>query len=97
MKTWTLSEAQSHFADVVESCSSEPQILATHGRPVAALVDFGLFSEFLHFREARERPTIKELLADLRQIQTQEPVEIEPPDRQDRPNPILEMSDELLM
>lgn len=97
MKTWTLSEAQSHFTDVVESCSREPQILATHGQPVAALVDFGLFNEFLHFRETRERPTIKELLAELRRIQMQEPVEIELPERQDRPNSLLEMSDELLM
>jgi len=36
-----------------------------------------------------KRPTIKELLAELRQIQTQESVEMELPERQDRPNPLL--------
>lgn len=36
-----------------------------------------------------ERPTIKELLVELRQIQAQEPVEIELPERQDRSNSLM--------
>lgn len=89
MKTWTLREAQNQFIDLVESCAQEPQILSTHGQPVAAVVDIELFHEFWSFFQTRKRPTIAELIQELRDIQQEEDVELELPERQDRPNPLL--------
>ncbi|MDM8559872.1 antitoxin family protein [Candidatus Parabeggiatoa sp. HSG14] len=43
------------------------------------------------------KPTMAELLAELREINKLEPQEIELPPRQDRPNPILEMPDEFFV
>jgi hypothetical protein len=54
---------------------------------VAALVDIGLFKELIAFQQ---RPTIAELLAELREIQAEDPIELDLPARQDRPNPLLE-------
>jgi prevent-host-death family protein len=87
MKTWTINDAQSHFIEVLESSTQEPQIIAADGEPVAALVDIGLFKELIAFQQ---RPTIAELLAELREIQAEDPIELDLPARQDRPNPLLE-------
>ncbi|MDM8563644.1 antitoxin family protein [Candidatus Marithioploca araucensis] len=43
------------------------------------------------------KPTIAELLAELREINKLEPEEIELPPRKDRPNPILERPDEFFV
>jgi len=49
----------------------------------------------LSVKEA-QKPTMAELLAQLHEINKLEPVEIEIPARKDRPNPLLEMPDQLL-
>jgi hypothetical protein len=97
MKTWTLTDAQKQLIDIVEASSQEPQILATHGHPIAAVIDFTLFNELIVFQQTQQRPTIAELIEELREIQQQESIELEIPDRQDRPNSLVEMSDELCL
>jgi len=89
MKTWTIDDAQSHFTEVLESSTQEPQIIAANGEPIAALVDIDLFNDFISFQH---RPSIAELLTELRDLQTQTPVELTPSDRKDRPNPLLEQA-----
>ena len=89
MKTWTIDDAQSRFSEVLESSTQEPQIIAANGEPVAALVDIGLFNDFISFQH---RPTVAELLTELRDIQTQTPVELDQSIRKDRPNPLLEQA-----
>ena len=87
MKTWTLDDVQVHFIEILQSSSQEPQVIADRGRPIAALVDFELFNEFLAYRQ---RPTLADLLTELGEIQAASPVELDLPDRRDRPNPLLE-------
>jgi len=87
MKTWTVNDAQSHFTEILISSAQEPQIIADDGEPVAALVDIALFNELMAFQQ---RPTIAELLAELNGLQAEDPIEFDLPDRQDRPNPLLE-------
>ncbi|HEW97978.1 MAG: hypothetical protein DRR00_25900 [Candidatus Parabeggiatoa sp. nov. 3] len=45
----------------------------------------------------RPKPTMAELLAELREINKLEPDEIELPARKDRPNPLLEMPNEFFV
>lgn len=87
MKTWTVNDAQSNFIEVLKSSSQEPQIIAAEGEPVAVLVDINLFNEFV---TSQQRPTIAELLEELSHIQAEEPIEIDLPERFDRPNPLSE-------
>jgi prevent-host-death family protein len=87
MKTWTVNDAQSNFIEVLKSSFQEPQIIAAEGEPVAVLVDINLFNEFV---TSQQRPTIAELLEELSQIQAEEPIEIDLPERHDRPNPLFE-------
>jgi len=45
----------------------------------------------------KPKPTMAELLAELHEINQLEPIEIELPPRQDRPNALLEMPDEFFV
>jgi hypothetical protein len=47
----------------------------------------------MNLRARQARPTIAELLNELREIHKSEPVEIETPTRQDRPNAMLEIAE----
>jgi len=51
----------------------------------------------MHSVKKSNKPTMAELLAELREINQLEPIEIEIPPRQDRPNPLLEMPDEFFV
>jgi predicted DNA-binding antitoxin AbrB/MazE fold protein len=46
-------------------------------------------------RATDDKPTMAEMLACLREINKQSPIDFELPLREDRPNPLLEMPDEL--
>jgi len=62
---------------------------------VSVLVDFNLFTHLMNLRARQARPTIAELLDELSEIHKAEAVEIETPTRHDRPNAMLELSDEV--
>ncbi len=64
MKTWTIDDAQSHFAEILESSAQEPQIIADEGEPVAALVDIALFNELM-----AAQPELNEIQAEEKQGQ----------------------------
>jgi len=98
MKTWQLNDAQDRFIELLQSCVQEPQIVCDQENPIAVIVDIALFKELMELmsssnevkdRKRQHRPTISELLDELSEIQTHEPVDIEIPTRQDRPNPIF--------
>ncbi len=95
MKTWNLKEAKSHFFDIVKLCGTEPQIIYDRNAPLAVIVDIGMFSQLTASRQTKRRPTVRQLLAELRHIQQTEPVEIELPPRADRFQKPTEVFDEL--
>jgi hypothetical protein len=94
MQTWTLNDAQDRFVDILQYCASEPQVFYKHDQPVAVLVDIAFFEELMAFKQLEQRPTIAELLAELSEIQTHEPVEFQIPARADRPYSLIEVADE---
>jgi prevent-host-death family protein len=89
MQAWTLNDARNRFADILQYCASEPQIFYQHDQPVAVLVDIAFFEELMALKQPEQRLTIAELLAELSEIQTQEPVEFQIPARTDRSNPLV--------
>ncbi len=91
MQTWTLNDAQDRFADILRYCAGEPQVFYKHDQPVAVLVDIAFFKELMALKQ---RPTMAELLAELNEIQTSEPIEFQIPARVDRSNPLVEVADE---
>jgi hypothetical protein len=84
MKSWKLQEAKEHFAEVVQFCTEEPQLLCEQDVPLAVVIDVGLFKTLAAAQQRQRRPTIAHLLDELQAIKTLEPVDLDIPDRQDR-------------
>jgi prevent-host-death family protein len=90
VKTWELEKARKQFKEILNSCAQEPQMICNKNEPVGVIIDVKYYIKLLNHWRRRNNPTIAELLDELAQIKLQEPIDIEIPSRQDRPNPILE-------
>ena len=87
MKEWKISDAKARLSEVVSHCVEEPQVLYNRKKPVAALIDMEEYEAFLKFKESKKKPTMAELLAELREINKHEPEMEELPPRTDRAIP----------
>ena len=95
MNEWKISEAKARLSEVVSNCVEEPQLLYNRQKPVAALVDIQEYEAFLAYKKSQQKPTMAEMLAELREINKIEPEMDELPPRTSRPIPYLdEWSDE---
>lgn len=92
MRTWTVTDVKDRFAEIMRASLQEPQIVYDQNKPVSVVVDINLFNQLMTLRARQARPTIAELLEELNEIHKSEPVEIEAPIRQDRPNAMLEIA-----
>ena len=86
MRTWTITDAQDRFTDILRASSQEPQFVYDQNNPVGVVLDFSFYTRLMNRRVHQPRPTIAELLDELSEIQKSEAVELEVPTRQDRPN-----------
>ena len=97
MKKWKISEAKAKFTDLLISCKKDPQIICNRENPVSAVINIALFEELMKLRKSQQRPTIAQLLSELEAINESEPLEIEVPPRQNRPNPFEGSTDEMAL
>jgi hypothetical protein len=81
------------FAEIVRASLQEPQIVYEKNKPVSVVVDVNFFNQLMNLRARQTRPSIAELLDELREIHKSEFVEIEVPTRQDRPNTMIEIAE----
>jgi hypothetical protein len=91
MRTWTVTDVKDRFAEIMRASLQEPQIVYDQNKPVSVVVNVNFFHQLMNLRARQARPTIAELLEELREIHKSEPVEIEAPTRQDRPNAMFEI------
>ena len=89
MKSWKLLDAQDHFAELVQFCTEEPQLVCEQNIPRAVVIDIKLFKELTESQLRQQSPTIEELLNELQEIKTFEPVDIDTPERRDREQVVL--------
>ena len=87
---WTIEEAQQKLNELINAASLEPQLIYNQEQPVAAIVEAELFQEFLKWRNLREKPSLADAFAQLRQICSEENYTLETPERQDRSNPFID-------
>ena len=90
-----MSDAKDRLPEIFRLCLKEPQIVYDQNQPIGVIVDVKYFNEFMNSHDSLHRPTITELLDELREIHKLESVEIDVPPRQDRPNILIEDEDEL--
>jgi PHD/YefM family antitoxin component YafN of YafNO toxin-antitoxin module len=89
MRTWTVTDVKDRFAEIMRASLQEPQIVYEQNKPVSVVVEVNFFNQLMNLRARQPRLTIAELLEELREIHKSEPVEIEAPTRQDRPNALF--------
>ncbi len=82
MKTWTSDEAKTRLDEILEFCILEPQIISKKDKPLGVIVNIAFFEDMM---KLGEKPTIAELLEELREIKKIETDDIEIPERMDRP------------
>lgn len=92
---WKAAEAKQRFSELVKAAGDEPQWIYNRDKLVAAMVPAVILREFLDWRERREERTLGDAFAELRHLCEEEGYALEVPARRDRPNPFLEVLDEL--
>ncbi len=97
MDKWNISEAKARFTRVVVSSRHSPQIICKRNKPVSAIIHIDLFKELMTLKENKEKPTIAQLLDELKGIREAEHMDIEIPARRDRSNPFEETPDEMAL
>jgi len=95
MNEWSISQAKENFSRIIASSEEAPQIIRRRGKPVSAVIPIQLFNELMSLRGKAKRPTIAELLEELKGIQKADPVDLEVPERWNRPNPFEDEADEM--
>ncbi len=97
MEKWKISEAKAKLTALLTSCIKEPQIICNREKPVAVVINVKLFEELMQIKKKERKPSMAELLEELRSIREIETVEIEIPERKDRANPMETTENEMAL
>lgn len=92
---WTIAKARQRFAELLREAGQSPQTIFNRNRPVAAVIDAGLFEEFAAWYAERKGRSVADAFDELRALCAEEGYALEPPPRHDRENPLTEVLDEL--
>ena len=68
MATWKIRDAKTHFSDLMKASGKEPQIISNREQKIRAVIDIELFMELMKLRENSQKPTIKQLVDNLHQL-----------------------------
>ena len=89
--TWNIATAKQQFSEVVRLTAQEPQAIYNRDKPVAVLISAQEFEEFTRWKTERQRPSLLEMFAEIREILAadgQDGIEIAP--RTNRYNPMVD-------
>ena len=87
---WDISQAQQSFPEIISRTPIEPQLIYQGDRLVAAVVDHRVFQDFLTWQQQRQKSSIADAFAELRNLCVEEDYLLEIPQRQNRENPFAE-------
>jgi len=93
--TWNIAQAKQQFSEVVRLTAEEPQMIYNRDRCVAAVIDAESFRAFDEWRKKAARKTLGEEFAELRRIAAGDPDPLPLVPRHTRPNPFIEVLDDL--
>jgi len=92
--SWNIASAKQQFSEVVRLSAHEPQAICNRDKPVAVLVSAQDFEAFRQWQSERQRPTLSELFAEIRDIFVATGEDgIELPPRTTRHNPLADDPD----
>jgi hypothetical protein len=86
MKAWKTNEVKEHFAEILNYCYQEPQLVYEKDNPIAVIIDIRLFKELVGQQHRKTRPSMRQLLDEIHSIVVDDSFEISIPKRSDRLN-----------
>ncbi len=89
MNGWKISDAKARLSEAIASTVEEPQVLYNRKEPVAALISYREFEEYVALKKAQQVPSMADMLAELNEINELED-DIQLPERIDRAMTIFE-------
>ena len=90
--TWKVASAKQRFSELLRKAAEAPQPIHNRDRLVATVIGPDDSRLFLEWQRQRRAP-MSELLGEARRIAAEENYELRVPQRVDRPNPMLMVSD----
>lgn len=97
MKKWKVSEAKANLSRVLSRCAEGPQVITNRDIPVGIVIHMDLYEELMEARRLKQKPSIAELIDELRSIENDAPGEFTIPKRENRWSPLEDLSDELAL
>ncbi|MCP4692086.1 MAG: type II toxin-antitoxin system Phd/YefM family antitoxin [Desulfobacterales bacterium] len=97
MMKWKVSEAKANLSRVLSECAESPQVITKRDKPVGVVIHMKLYEELMEARRLKKTPTIAEMIDELETMENDEPGEFMIPKRENRWNPLEDLSDELAM
>ena len=85
MSKWGTGEAKQRFSEVLRRSAEEPQLIYSRDRLVAVVVSAADYAELERARESRQRQTLAERFAEVRDICARYDYELDTGVRADRP------------
>lgn len=81
---WKIAEAKAHFSEVLNLSQTEPQVICYRDKEVGVVIPFKSYQKMLDANKEAEKPTVKSLLAELKEINQKNPVKLSFPKRKNR-------------
>ena len=81
---WRVGEAKQRLSELLRESASEPQLVYSRDRLVAAVISAELFEEFAEWREERRRRTLGDSFDEVREICRDEGYALDVGERRDR-------------
>jgi prevent-host-death family protein len=95
MNKWNISEAKTKFTKLLASCEHDPQIICNRHKPVGVVINIKYFEELMKLKTASDRPTIAQMISEMKSINELEPEDIEFPGRVNRTTPFENAANEM--
>lgn len=92
---WSIAKARERFSELLRKSEAEPQPIYNRDKLVAAVISAESFEEYSAWSERRKGRSIADAFGELRRILAEEEYELQIPPREDRPNEITQVLDEL--
>lgn len=81
---WRVGQAKQRLSELLRESASEPQLVYSRDRLVAAVISAELFEEFESWREARRRRSLDQSFDEVREICREEGYALDTGEREDR-------------
>lgn len=86
---WKIAQAKARFSEVLNLSQTEPQVICHRSKEIGVIIPFRYYQKMLDANKEQEKPSMKSLLAELKEINKNSTVRLSFPKRKNRRVSIL--------